>query len=261
MIEELLRFAGVYSIYEQWLERTVRAGEMPQHLAVILDGNRRWARRHGLSTSQAYRHGADKVEELLRWCLDLGIRIVTLYVLSVENVLRRPREELEEIYAVLLERAERFLKEELVWREKVRFKIIGRIDYLPQEVASSLLKLEKETVNHDRFHLNIAVAYGGRMEIVDAFRKILRQAQRGAIAPEMIDEKIIESNLYTNGLPKPDPDLVIRTSGEERISNFLLWQIAYSELVFLDVFWPSFRRIDLLRAIRTYQQRVRRYGS
>jgi tritrans,polycis-undecaprenyl-diphosphate synthase [geranylgeranyl-diphosphate specific] len=261
MIERILRLAGAYSLYEKWLERTVMGGEMPQHLALILDGNRRWARMRGLSTAQAYRYGADKVEELLRWCLDLGIRVVTLYVLSVENIMRRPPEELEDLYNVLLEKVERFLAEELVWKEKVRFKIIGRLNYLPPKVAESLLKLEEATKGHDRFHLNIAVAYGGRAEIVDAVKKLLKQVMRGEIHPDEVDEQVIEKNLYTNGLPKPDPDLVIRTSGEERISNFLLWQIAYSELVFLDVYWPAFRRIDLLRAIRTYQQRVRRYGA
>ncbi|MCS7145712.1 MAG: polyprenyl diphosphate synthase [Nitrososphaerota archaeon] len=261
MIEKTLRLLGIYTLYERWLERTVSAGEIPQHLAVILDGNRRWAKSAGLPPSQAYRYGADKVEDLLRWCLKIGIKIVTLYVLSLENIVRRPSEELEEIYRLLMERAERFLKDETVWREKVRFRVIGRLDYLPAEVAESLRRLERETMHHDRLHLNIAVAYGGRAEIVDAVRKICGAVAAGEVLPHQIDEEVIERNLYTNGLPKPDPDLVIRTSGEERISNFLLWQIAYSELVFLDVYWPSFRKIDLLRAIRTYQQRSRRFGG
>ncbi len=261
MIEKILRLLGVYSLYERWLERIVDSGNIPQHLAVILDGNRRWARSVGIPPSKAYRFGADKVEELLRWCLKIGIRIVTLYVLSVENIMKRPREELEEIYRILAERAERFLRDETVWREKVRFRVIGRLDYLPSEVAESLRRLERETMHHDRFHLNIAVAYGGRAEIVDAVKKICSKVAEGELQPDQVDEETIEHNLYTNGLPKPDPDLVIRTSGEERISNFLLWQIAYSELVFLDVYWPSFRRIDLLRAIRTYQQRTRRFGG
>lgn len=261
MIERVLSLFGVYSLYEKWLERVVSRGEIPQHLAVILDGNRRWAKSYGVPTSQAYRFGADKVEELLKWCLKIGINIVTLYVLSVENILRRPREELDEIYKLLVERAEKFLKDEIVWREKVRFRVIGRVEYLPHHVAEALLRLEKETMHHDRLHLNIAVAYGGRAEIVDAVIKICSQVASGEVLPGQIDEEMIERNLYTNGLPKPDPDLVIRTSGEERISNFLLWQIAYSELVFLDVYWPSFRRIDLLRAIRTYQQRHRKFGG
>ncbi|MEM0382569.1 MAG: polyprenyl diphosphate synthase [Nitrososphaerota archaeon] len=261
MIEKILRFLGVYSVYERWLEKTVSNGDIPQHLAVILDGNRRWARIAGIPPSQAYRYGADKVEELLRWSLKIGIKIVTLYVLSVENIMRRPREELEEIYRLLVERAERFLKDETVWRERVRFRVIGRLDLLPREVADSLRRLERETMHHDRMHLNIAVAYGGRAEIVDAVRKICERIATGEISPDWVNEEVIERNLYTNGLPKPDPDLVIRTSGEERISNFLLWQIAYSELVFLDVYWPSFRKIDLLRAVRTYQQRTRRFGG
>ncbi len=261
MIVSALRIFGIYKLYEKWLEREISREEIPQHLAVILDGNRRWARSNGVPTSQAYRFGADKVEELLRWCLKIGIKIVTLYVLSVENILRRPREELEEIYRLLVERAEKFLRDELVWRERVRFRVIGRLDYLPDYVAEALTRLERETVHHDRLHLNIAVAYGGRAEIVDAVVKICNKVASGEVLPSQIDEELIEENLYTNGLPKPDPDLVIRTSGEERISNFLLWQIAYSELVFLDVYWPSFRRIDLLRAIRTYQQRHRRFGG
>jgi len=261
LIEKALGLLGVYFIYERWLERRVARGEIPQHVAVILDGNRRWAQSTGLSIIQAYRLGADKVEDLLRWCLKIGVRVVTLYVLSLENILRRPKDQLGEIYRLLVEKTEKFLRDETVWREKVRFRVIGRLEYLPREVAESLRRLEEATLQHDNFHLNIAVAYGGRAEIVDAVRKICIRVASGEMSPEEVDEKVIERNLYTNGLPKPDPDLVIRTSGEERISNFLLWQIAYSELVFLDVYWPAFRKIDLLRAIRTYQQRSRRFGA
>lgn len=261
MLHTLLRLLGVYAFYEKWLYNSVRKKEMPTHIAVILDGNRRWASYSGLNPEEGYRYGAQKVEELLNWCLDLKIKIVTLYALSLENMQRRKKSELEEIYRILMKKCEDFLKNERVWREKIRFKVIGRKWLLPDEVRQTLEKLESATSRHDNYFLNIAVAYGGRAEIVDALRKICVKVLRKELSIEDIDEKVVEEHLYTNGIPNPYPDLVIRTSGEERISNFLLWQVAYSELVFLDVYWPEFRKIDFLRTIRIYQQRERRMGA
>ncbi|MEM1518272.1 MAG: polyprenyl diphosphate synthase [Nitrososphaerota archaeon] len=261
MLYTLLRLLGAYTLYEKWLYNSIKRKEMPTHIAVILDGNRRWASYSGLNPEEGYRYGAQKVEELLNWCLDLGIKVVTLYALSLENMQRRKKSELEEIYRVLIKKSEEFLKNERVWREKVRFKIIGRKWLLPYEVRQTLEKLEIATNHHNNYFLNIAVAYGGRAEIVDALRKICVKVLRGELNIDDINERIVEEHLYTNGIPNPHPDLVIRTSGEERISNFLLWQVAYSELVFLDVYWPEFRKIDFLRAIRIYQRRERRMGA
>lgn len=261
MIRGLLRALGAYAVYERWLLETVRKGPMPRHVAVILDGNRRWARSNGLPLEEGYRMGARKVEALLRWCLDLGIAAVTLYVLSLENLSRRPREEIEAIYRVLIESTERFLSDPEVRRRKVRVKVIGRTWLLPENVRRALERLVAETADHDAHFLTLAVAYGGRDEIVQAVRRLVSDVVSGEVPPEAIDEHVFSRYLYTADLPFPEPDLVIRTSGEERISNFLLWQIAYSELVFLDVYWPDFRRIDLLRAIRTYQARERRFGA
>ncbi len=257
----MLQIIGIYKIYEKWLNVSVAKKEKPSHIAVILDGNRRWASYTGLNPREGYKYGAQKVEELLNWCLDLGIRTVTLYALSLENMQRRKSSELEEIYRVLIEKSKDFLNNDRVWREKVRFKIIGRKWLLPIEVRETLDKLEAATKQHDKFFLNVAVAYGGRAEIVDALKNICREIIEGKLRIEDINEKTVEEHLYTNGIPNPYPDLVIRTSGEERISNFLLWQVAYSELVFIDVYWPEFRKIDLLRAIRIYQQRERRMGA
>lgn len=261
MLRTMLQIIGIYKIYEKWLNVSVAKKEKPSHIAVILDGNRRWASYTGLNPREGYKYGAQKVEELLNWCLDLGIRTVTLYALSLENMQRRKSSELEEIYRVLIEKSKDFLNNDRVWREKVRFKIIGRKWLLPIEVRETLDKLEAATKQHDKFFLNVAVAYGGRAEIVDALKNICREIIEGKLRIEDINEKTVEEHLYTNGIPNPYPDLVIRTSGEERISNFLLWQVAYSELVFIDVYWPEFRKIDLLRAIRIYQQRERRMGA
>ncbi|MEN3047970.1 MAG: polyprenyl diphosphate synthase [Candidatus Caldarchaeales archaeon] len=257
----LLKALGAYAVYEALLYRSVKRGEIPNHIAVILDGNRRWARLNGLSVEEGYRAGARRVEDLLRWCLDLGVNTVTLYVLSLENITRRPKEEVEAVYKILVESTERFLRDEEVRSKRVRVKVIGRRWVLPAEVAEALERLERETaLNSDRF-LILAVAYGGRDEIIQAVRRVAQDVKSGGLSPDDLSEDVFGRYLFTGELPFPEPDLVIRTSGEERISNFLLWQIAYSELVFLDVYWPEFRRIDLLRAIRTYQARTRRFGA
>lgn len=257
---KLLKFLGAYKLYEKVLERSVRSGEIPEHVALILDGNRRWALGRGLPPWDGHRVGAEKIDELLEWCRELGIRVITLYVLSTENF-KRPSRELEEIFRLLKEKALEYLDDRRIHRNKVRVKIIGRKNLLPRDVREALEKLEKATEGYRNLYVNIAVAYGGRAEIVDATRKIAEDILRGRLRVEDIDEETMEKYLYTSELPKDEPDLIIRTSGEERISNFLLWQSAYSELVFLDVYWPEFRKIDLMRAIRTYQRRERRMGA
>jgi tritrans,polycis-undecaprenyl-diphosphate synthase [geranylgeranyl-diphosphate specific] len=204
-----------------------------------------------------HRLGADKVRDFLLWCFDSGIKIVTMYAFSTENFTRSPRE-IREIFAIIKERYREIIEDPLIHKYKVRVKAIGRLSLLPRDVRNTLRRMEKATEHYDEHFLNFAISYGGRTELVDAFRDIAAEISSGQLAPDQIDERLVNGHLYTAGMP--DPDLIIRTSGEERLSGFLLWQAAYSELYFCDVFWPAFRRIDLLRAIRSYQQRERRFG-
>ena len=252
---------GVYDVYERWLEAQVMNGPMPEHIGVILDGNRRWARMHGLKPWLGHRAGAKKVEELLRWCLELGIKSVTLYSFSTENFNRSP-EEVMALMELFEEKLRELKRSDVVHKHRVRVKVIGRIELLPGYLRELAREVEEATKDYDEHFLNVAIAYGGRAEIVDAVRKIAEDVRAGLLDPSDIDEELFERYLYTSHLPEEvrDPDLIIRTSGEERLSGFLLWQSAYSELCFIDVFWPEFRRIDLLRAIRTYQGRQRRFG-
>ncbi|MHB9303215.1 polyprenyl diphosphate synthase [Thermofilum pendens] len=261
MWRRLAERLGVYRLYEYLLDREVRGGEIPRHVAFILDGNRRWARRRGFPPWMGHRFGAEKVDEVLDWCYDLGVVTVTLYVLSTENLERRSKEELENIFGILREKIDELASSEELHRRQVRVKFIGDIKRLPVDIQEKMRELEERTRSYNKRYLNIAVAYGGRHEILEAVRQIAVEVRSGRLSPEEIDEKLFAKYLYTGDEPHPEPDLVIRTSGEVRISNFLLWQIAYSELVFLDVYWPDFRRIDFLRAIRTYQSRQRRKGA
>jgi len=214
----------------------------------------------GLPKWAGHRFGVEKVDDLLHWLIDLDVKSLTLYVFSTENF-NRPPEEINEIMNLLEEKLNDVFSSSDIHEMKVRIKAIGRLDLLPPRVGKMLKKTEDSTREYDGFYLNIAIAYGGRAEIVDATRKIAEKVQKGELSPSEIDEETIERHLYTAYLPRSDPDIVIRTSGEERLSNFLLWQSAYSELFFLDVYWPDFRRIDLWRAIRTYQCRDRRLGK
>ncbi len=259
MLRSLLRYLAVYWLYERWLRHTISKKPLPKHIALIIDGNRRWARRRGWPPSLGHSYGADKVEEVLGHMLRLGIKTVTLYILSTEN-LRRSVDEVEEIYRLIKERAEKLLMNPDIHRHRVKVKVIGRKELLPEDVVSALNKVEEATKNYDRHFLNLAIAYGGRLEIIDAVIKIASEVKSGRLDIDEINEQLFERYLYTNGIPNPEPDLIIRTSGEVRISNFLLWQSAYSEFVFQDIYFPDFRVIDLLRAIRTYQQRERRFG-
>jgi tritrans,polycis-undecaprenyl-diphosphate synthase [geranylgeranyl-diphosphate specific] len=204
--------------------------------------------------------GAEKVEELLDWCLKLDVNSITLYAFSTENF-RRERTEVAEIMRIAEERFRKLLTDDRIHRNKVRVKVIGRVNLLPESLQRLIADVEKATGDYDQHFLNFAFAYGGRAEIVDAARKIAEEAREGTLDPEKIDEKTFEQYLYTSHMPQQDPDLIIRTSGEARLSGFLLWQSAYSELCFLDVYWPDFRKIDLLRSVRTFQKRRRRFGE
>ena len=219
-----------YKIYEKKLYSEIKGQDMPQHIGIILDGNRRASRKLGINYNEGYELGAKKLEEVLNWCWDLNIKVVSVWVFSTDN-----------------------------FKHKVRIRVIGRKELLPKEIQEEIAKTEEATKEYEGYTLNICMAYGGRAELTDAIKEVVKKVNEGKLKPEDITEEIISEHLYTRGLP--DPDLIIRTSGEERLSGFLLWQSAYSELYFADVYWPLFRRIDLWRAIRIYQQRHRRFGK
>ena len=260
MLKGLLSILGVYKLYEKWLWQQVKNGTMPEHIGIILDGNRRWAVNRSMHPWAGHRRGADKTEEVLKWCLDLGIKSVTLYVFSTENF-KRSRREVQELMKLFEAKLEEMLKNDMIHKRRIRIKIIGRLHLLPKRLQEIVRRVEKATEDYNDYFLNIALAYGGRAEIIDAAREIALNVKENKLKVEEIDEATFERFLYTSHMPKQDPDLIIRTSGEERLSGFLLYQSAYSELCFLDVYWPEFRRIDLLRAVRTYQRRKRRFGK
>ncbi len=260
MFKTLLSAVGAYRIYEGWLWRQVENRLKPEHIAIILDGNRRWASEKVLNPWLGHEKGAEKVEELLDWCLKLDVKSVTLYAFSTENF-RRTSDEVQEIMRIAEQRFRTLLTDERIRKDKIRVKVIGRVGLLPESLQQLIGTVEKSTENYTEHFLNFAFAYGGRAEIVDAARKIAEEVHDGKLDPKNVDEKTFEQHLYTSHMPQQDPDLIIRTSGEARLSGFLLWQSAYSELCFLDVYWPDFRVIDLLRAVRTFQKRKRRYGE
>lgn len=257
--DALLRYSGLYNVYARRLERGIRHGDIPGHIAVILDGNRRWARKHIIAKRSGHFRGADAVENLLDWCEELDIPIITLYVLSAEN-LSRDDGELEYLYGLIEERLRKLYEDPRIHRNRMRVRAIGRIELLPGPIRDIISDLDKATAGYDRRYLNVAMAYGGQNELVDAIKKIGSRIRDGTLEVEDITAGRIEESLYTSYLPQPSPDMVLRTSGEKRLSGFLLWQSAYSELVFMDIMWPEFRKIDLLRAVRIYQRRRRRMG-
>jgi tritrans,polycis-undecaprenyl-diphosphate synthase [geranylgeranyl-diphosphate specific] len=260
VLKKLLSIIGAYKLYEKWLWFQVKNGEKLEHIAIILDGNRRWASENDLNPWLGHKKGAETVEQLLDWCDKLSVKFVTLYAFSTENFRRSPQE-VEEIMRIAEEKFRKLLTDERIHRNKVHVKVIGRLNLLPESLQQLIADVEKTTANYDNQFLNFAFAYGGRAEIVDATKTIAEKVKSGELALDEVDESTFEQYLYTSHMPKQDPDLIIRTSGEERLSGFLLWQSAYSELCFLDVYWPDFRFIDLLRAMRTFQKRKRRYGA
>lgn len=248
---------AAYQAYEKKLLREVRSGPIPRHVAIIMDGNRRFARELALTAGDGHRRGKDKLEEVLEWCLDVDVRILTVYAFSTENP-NRSEAEVQELMNLFVENFRRVGDDERVHKHGIRVQVLGQRDTLPAEVQEAIQYAEERTKGYDNYRFNLAVAYGGRQEIVDAIRRLVKEAVDGNLSADEIDEGVFAKHLYTHDLP--DPDLVLRTSGEERISNFLLWQLAYSELYFVDVYWPGFRKIDFLRAIRSFQMRQRRFG-
>lgn len=222
----------------------------PTHVAIIMDGNGRWAQRRGLPRIEGHRRGALKAEKLVEWAAELSIKYVTFYTFSTENW-KRPREEIEYLFSLLVKLLRQKLKKMI--EEGVRIRFAGVIEELPKEVANFCRECEEKTRHNDKIHAILALNYGGRREIVDAFNRAI---ENGVMR---LDETQFRNWLYLPDVP--DPDLVIRTSGEMRISNFLLWQIAYSELYFTRVLWPDFTKQDFLRAIEDYERRQRRFGG
>jgi tritrans,polycis-undecaprenyl-diphosphate synthase [geranylgeranyl-diphosphate specific] len=260
VIKSLLSAIGAYRFYEWWLWYQVENGAKPEHIAIILDGNRRWATEKMLNPWFGHEKGAEKVDQLLDWCLKLDVKSVTLYAFSTENF-NRSQDEIDEIMRIAEDQFRKILTNERIHKNEVRVKVIGRVNLLPENLQRLVADVEKATRSYDKHFLNIAFAYGGRAEIVDAARKVAEKVKDGELAVEKVDEETFAKYLYTAYMAKQDPDLIIRTSGEERLSGFLLWQSAYSEFCFLDVYWPDFRVIDLLRAVRIFQKRKRRFGA
>lgn len=253
--------APVYAFYTARLRHGVRRASLPDHVAVILDGNRRWATRAGFTDPGAgHRHGADKIDELLHWCSSLGIPEVTVWALSGEN-LSRPPGQLDPLVGVVSDKLDELAEVAADPHMPLRIRVLGRVDQLPDRLREAITRAEEASAD-EGLRLNIALAYSGRDELVDACRRLVRDlSAEGVPGEEManaVTQEGLASRLYTAG--RPDPDLIIRTSGELRLSGFLPWQSAHSEFYFTDVYWPAFRELDFLRALRTFQQRERRYG-
>ncbi len=247
----------LYDVYARRVAAQIPADRVPRHVGIMLDGNRRWARAAGSHPSVGHQAGADKIEEFLGWCEDAGVEVVTLWLLSPEN-LQRPRDEIAPLLEIIAD-----VVVELGATGRWHVNPIGALDLLPSETAALLKEVGSRTEGITGLHVNVAIGYGGRREIADAVRSLLQEhASRGTSITDLanlLDVEHIAEHLYTRG--QPDPDLVIRTSGEQRLSGFLLWQSAHSEFYFCEAYWPDFRRVDFLRAIRSYAARGRRFGS
>jgi short-chain Z-isoprenyl diphosphate synthase len=246
-----------YRLYERRIEASLSPQAIPRHVGVLCDGNRRWARSAGLAdVSSGHQAGADKIFEVLQWCRQAGVEVVTLWLLSTDN-LARPASELEPLLRIIEETVRELA------RQSWRVNPVGALDLLPADTAQVLKDAADATAGQGGLLVNVAVCYGGRREIADAVRSLLLDhATRGTTIEELaeiLDVEHIAEHLYTAG--QPDPDLVIRTSGEQRLGGFLLWQSAHSEFYFCDAYWPAFRRVDFLRALRSYAARQRRFGA
>lgn len=265
-----MRLPGVlYRLYERKLTRELVGAQIPHHVGLLIDGNRRWARKAGFeNVSHGHRVGAQHIADLLQWCAQAGIGTVTVWLLSTDN-LRRSDDEVAALLAIIPDVADEIAAD----GQQFRLRVVGALDLLPAPVATRLREAESRTADRTGLVVNLAVGYGGRQEIVDAVRSLLREtadragadpgAGRGGVDPQQLIDSVtidaVSEHLYTSG--QPDPDLVIRTSGEQRLSGFLLWQSAHSEFWFCEAYWPDFRRVDFLRALRDFAARHRRFGT
>lgn len=248
----------LYRIYEWQLIRKLSPENMPKHVALIMDGNRRYSKRIGESSVLVgHERGVATLEKVLDWSIELGINIITVYAFSLENF-KRSEEEVEGLMDLFETNFKKLAEDPKIHKNKVRLQSVGKIDVLPQRVIDAIKYAEDKTKNYTERMVNVAIGYDGRLEIVDAAKKLAQDVKDGKIEPEDITEELFDQNLYTAGLE--DPNLVMRTSGEERLSGFLLWQSSYSELYFCDTLWPELRKVDFLRALRSYQERERRFG-
>ncbi|QDO89712.1 isoprenyl transferase [Ornithinimicrobium ciconiae] len=247
----------LYRVYNRSLTRHLPADRMPRHVGVMLDGNRRWARLRGADTAQGHRAGADNIAPLLEWCREAGVEVVTLWLLSTDN-LRRDVREVEPLLQIIED-----VVSELAEVDRWRINLVGAAHLLPEKTVRVLRAAVERTAEVDGMVVNVAIGYGGRQEIADAVRSLLAEAaERGTPIAELaqtLEVDDIAEHLYTKG--QPDPDLVIRTSGEQRLGGFLLWQSAHSEFYFCEAYWPDFRKVDFLRALRAYAERERRFGN
>ena len=241
------------------LKDRIKKGIIPNHISIIMDGNRRFAWNSKIDTNIGHEKGKEKLKEVMDWILDLGVPYLSVYALSTENINERSEEELNTLYELYYNGLNEMASDPKIHNRKVKVQAVGRLEMLPENVREAINNVEEKTADYSDFLFTVCLAYGGREEIVDAVRKVSQEYATGSIKLEEINTEKISNNLYSSDLP--DPDLVIRTSGEERISNFLLWQIAYSELHFTDVHWPSFNKKDLYEAIESYQNRRRRFGG
>ena len=241
------------------LEVRIKNGEMPNHISIIMDGNRRFAWSQSLEREIGHLKGKDKLKQVMEWVLNLKIKYLTVYALSTENMTGRDSGELESLYDLYQIGLNEIAEDPLIHSKKVKVQAVGRLEELPERVRVAIKNAEDRTEGYSNFIFTVCLAYGGREEIVDAVKEVAIDHAAGRLPLDEINSEQISNRLYSAEIP--DPDLVIRTSGEERISNFLLWQIAYSELYFTDVHWPSFSRNDLYEAIESYQYRRRKYGK
>ncbi|WP_295722532.1 polyprenyl diphosphate synthase [uncultured Methanobrevibacter sp.] len=249
----------IYSLYEWYIMKHLDPEKMPKHIAIIMDGNRRYSKIQGnIDVVKGHEIGVDTLEKVLDWVIDLGIEIITVYAFSTENFHRNPHE-VEGLMKLFVKNFKRLVTHEKIHKNEVKVNVVGKTELLPDEVKEAIREAEEATKQYKKRVFNLAIGYDGRLEIIDAFKKIYKKINDGQISIEELDENLISEHLYTAGIE--DPNLIIRTSGEERLSGFLLWQSSYSELYFCDTLWPEFRKTDFLRAIRDYQARDRRFGS
>ena len=248
----------LYRLYEWYITRGLDPEKMPKHVAIIMDGNRRYSKLQGnIDVVKGHEIGVDTLERVLDWSIELGIEIITVYAFSTENF-NRPKHEVEGLMNLFVKNFKRLVDHEKIHRNEVKVKVVGRTELIPESVREAIKEAEDATAKYDKRLFNIAIGYDGRLEIIDSFKKIIKEVQAGNITIDDVDEELVSKNLYTGGLA--DPNLIIRTSGEERLSGFLLWQSSYSELYFCETLWPELRKVDFIRAIRSYQARDRRFG-